>query len=237
MKYFPLAVVLLGLSSCTEEQDVSPDLGYDFYPLQVGKYWEYQVDSVVYDDDGARVDTAQLFFREEIVEQRLDEAGDTVYVAERSERYYADAPWLIREVFSLRRTRTQAIRTENNLSFIKLIFPIRRNKRWDGNLFFNSSLNIPVAGENVQPFLYWEYRYSDVKNDTVIVQLADYEISNKDIRHAQEKYTKGVGLTERTWTILSTQCGGQGTLDCGNLPWSEKAERGFIISQKLIRHN
>ncbi|MDX1943243.1 MAG: hypothetical protein SFU99_21945 [Saprospiraceae bacterium] len=237
MKYslFVMLIMFLALVACTEEKAIGPDLGYDFYPLQVGKYWIYQVDSIIYDDEGLKVDTVHLFFREEITDWRLNNIGDTAFVAERFESYDS-VNWQIKEVFSLERTRTQALRNENNLRFIKLIFPINRNERWDGNRFFDSSIEIPVAGENIQPFLYWEYRYTNVEKGIVTVQLADYE-ENVNIRQAEEKYAEGIGLTERTWVILSTQCGGNGTLDCGDLPWAEKAERGFIIHQRLVAHN
>lgn len=237
MKWIPLAVVVLVvlLSSCTEERGASPDLGYDFFPLQVGKSWEYAVDSITYRSDGIP-DTANLFFLEQIVDWRIDNIGDTLYIAERYERYDSIAPWQVKEVFSLKRTRTQAIRTENNLSFIKLIFPIKRRDRWDGHKYFDSKVNTPVAGNDFQIFINWEYRYIDVNNDIVVVQPAKYEETGT-IREAEEKYARGVGLIERNWMMLSTQCGGNGSLDCDTLPWPVRAERGFILEQKLIRHN
>lgn len=236
MKWIPLAVVMLIvlLSSCTEERGVSPDLGYEFFPLQVGKSWEYAVDSITYRSDGIP-DTANLFFLEKIVDWRIDNIGDTFYIAERFERYDSTKPWQIKEVFSLKRTRTQAIRTENNLSFIKLIFPIKRRDRWDGNKYFNSEIITPVAGNAIQPFVNWEYRYLEVDNNLVFVQLANYEEAGS-IRQAEEKYARNIGLIEKNWMILTTQCGNSNSLDCDTLPWPVRAERGFILEQKLIRH-
>lgn len=240
MKWIPLAVAMLVvlLSSCMEERGVSPDLGYDFFPLQVGKSWEYAVDSITYRSDGIP-DTANLFFLEQIVAWRIDNVGDTLYIAERFERYDSTQPWQVKEVFSLKRTRTQAIRTENNLSFIKLIFPIKRRDRWDGNKYFDSEVNTPVAGNAIQMFLDWEYIYQNVASNEVMVNSADYELQVR-LRKAEEKYAPNVGLTYRHLQILDTQCitccGSTESPACDTLPWAAKAERGFILEQKLIRH-
>ena len=240
MKHIVLAMlVLLVLFSACEKpatERIQLDFGYDFQPLQVGQYREYEVDSIVYVSDGLRADTARLFFREEIVEQRLSQAGDTIYVAERYERYQRGDAWQIREVFSMRRTPGQFIRTEGNRSFIKLVFPVRAGKRWDGHLFFDANLPITVASNTIAVFQNWDYRYREVNDETLEVQLADYE-DNLNIRQATELYQRGIGLTERTWTVLSTQCGGSATLDCADDPWPVKAERGFVLRQKLIAHN
>lgn len=239
MKYFLFAILIIGLAACTEEKGPSPDLGYDFFPLQVGKYWIYQVDSIVYDDEGLKVDTTHLFFREEIKDWRLNSSGDTTFICERFESYDS-INWNIKEVFSLERTRTQALRTENNLRFIKMIFPIHRNERWDGHRFFDPTFNVPIAGENMQVFLDWEYRYTDVQNDIITISQADYD-NNINLRKAEEQYARGIGLVQRNWSILYTQCNtccnGNSALVCSDSTWSFKAERGFILNQYLVAHN
>ena len=63
------------------------DFGYDYFPLEVGRSWEYEVDSIIYDPvvGGTAVDSFRTFIRESVVDTLLDNTGEVLY---RVERYY-----------------------------------------------------------------------------------------------------------------------------------------------------
>jgi hypothetical protein len=249
-----VSLALVCLSACEKQttENIQLDLGYDFFPLQVGKYWEYQVDSILFvpDVSGTRLDSSRTWIREEIITQRLNNAGDTIYQAERYERKDTTHPWQIRRVFILQRTNNQALREEDNLRLIKLIFPLRSGQRWNSLRFIDPTLRQEVAGQSMAIFKDWETRteavsepfagqYANYQTVTTI-QYADHRLLT-ELRVVQERYAKGIGLVERTWEIMDTQCttccGSLGDVRCQTLPWKEKAERGFVLKQQLIAHN
>ncbi|MEL6142637.1 MAG: hypothetical protein AAFU67_13590 [Bacteroidota bacterium] len=59
-----------------------------------------------------------------------------------------------------------------------------------------------------------------------------------DFRLAYERYARGLGLVERFVDARHTQCqvccnGDTGS--CLDLSWDNKAEKGFILHERLIR--
>ena len=76
------------LSACKETpDDYTTEFGYEYYPLQVGKFIEYQMDSTIYDPNGdTTVYHSTTFIREEILDTLSDNNGNTLYKIEQFER-------------------------------------------------------------------------------------------------------------------------------------------------------
>lgn len=243
LSFFLLSLFCLA-ASCKEEADpFQADFGYEYFPLEVGKYLVYEVDSTIYDPTG---DTAVFFsktqVKEEIVDTLSDNLGNLLFKIERFERTADSLPWQVTKVFTATIQNDQAIRTEDNLRFIKMPFPPHDGASWDANIYFDPSVVVTVAGESVEMFKGWSSRILDVGlPDTVgilqfpevtTIRLADEE-NLIELRRGFEKYAKGIGLIYRELWILDTQCIEQ----CVGQTWEEKAEKGFILRQKLVAHN
>lgn len=229
--------------SCEEKTgDLTIDLGYEYFPLDVGKYITYQVDSTLFDNEGMIVINTSSFVKEEITESFVDETGDTTYRIERFYKENLEDQWLITDVWTASRTTTQAFRTEENLRFIKIVFPPREGTSWNGNSFIDPSIEVEVAGDPIQMFKNWDYSILSTDQAEFIgsreleavttVQMADDE-NVIERRFAQEKYAKGIGLVFRRFEILDTQC----IEACVGLTWEEKAWQGFTMTQILLDHN
>lgn len=243
--------LLLGLWACEDETEtIEVDFGYEYFPLEVGKYWEYEVDSLIFDPFNivGDVDTIQLFVREEIIDTLIDLEGNTRYILARSERSDATDSWDIKKVSTLRRTENQAVRQEDNLEFTVLTFPPKVNNSWNGTGFISPPTQVPVGDQTIDFFLGWESQIIESGavnldllsfSDVLTVSIADNE-NFIEIREGQEQYAPGVGLISRDLRILDTQCqfccNGDLPL-CESLPWEEKAEKGLILRQRLVRHN
>ena len=234
------------------------DFGYDYFPLEVGRSWEYEVDSVIYDLglNEVVVDSFRSYIREVIVDTLLDNTGLVRYRVERYNRANDTLPWRIERVLTLSRDEQKAVRTEDNLRFTKLVFPIREGKFWDGNAFFDENMLVFVAGEAVLMFEGWQYRIlaesaadsigGIIFEEVVKVQNADNTFLGNygdvlNLRLAREHYAKGVGLIFRELQILDSDCifccdGDTDEEVCGPIPWTEKAEKGFTLRQRLIRY-
>ena len=122
-----------------------------------------------------------------------------------------------------------------------MVFPIKKNRSWDGNIFIDEESVINVAGDDIKPFLYWDYRVLDVlEKDTVFnVEYSDVAvIQNADSdelvsrRYVVDKYAKNIGLIHKLQWILDTSC----IAECDTLSWLEKAEKGFVMEYNLVEY-
>ncbi|SER41348.1 hypothetical protein [Neolewinella agarilytica] len=247
-----LLIPLFFAASCEEEVeppvDFSADLAY--FPLELNQPLYYAVDSLVVFNtvSGIVYDTASAEVRETLVEEFVAGDGTTVYRGERWQRSSPADPWVFLQTYTVSRSQTTAIREEDNLTFTKLVFPIDRGKSWDGNAAFDPTREFVVGGEFLNIYNGWQYRYDTTEaavtlstgvtlENTIVVEQA--EVDNLiDRRIAFERYAPGIGLVERFIDARATQCRTCCSLDfmlCNDLSWDEKAEKGFLIRQTLLR--
>ena len=224
---------------------------YAYFPLQIGKYVVYAVDSVVYDfasGGGTVQDSSSTLVREVITNTLLDNTGQLLYQIERSERPDAAAPWVLQSITTAARTGNQAIRTENNYRFLKLIFPMDKRSEWDGNRWIDQNREIEIAGERMRPFINWQYEVDSIdipaligafafESVLVVTEADDNNVIER--RFSRVKYAKHVGLVWREQLILDSQYCNQTPppVDCTTKPWPEKAEKGYILRQVVLEFN
>lgn len=193
-------------------------------------------------------DSFRVFAREVITDTLRDNNGQLVYRTERFERENQTQPWQFVENIFASRTPTQAIRTENNLRFLKLVFPFDRSSNWDGNHWIDQYREIEVAGERIQPFVNWRYEVDSLdipaqigafSFDSVLVVTEVDETNAIERRLSRVKYAKHVGIVFREQWILDSQYCNQipPPADCLTKPWTEKAERGYILRQIMTNYN
>ncbi len=242
----PLLAVLACEESVAEPIDLSADLSY--FPTELNRELIYDVDSIVLFNtvSGVVYDTARSQVRETLVESFEATDGTTTFRGERWRRADATDPWRFEQTFTVTRSNRAATRTEDNLTFTKLIFPIRARAGWEGHAAFDETRSLVVGGEFLDVYNNWSYRYATATSDTLIngqTYEASWRVDQADIdnlidrRIAFERYAPGVGLIERFLDARHTQCqiccGGDTGATCLDLPWDEKAEKGFILHQVI----
>lgn len=214
--------------------------GYEYFPLEVGKYWIYQVDSTLIINQGGDVRTSRTFVREEITESFIDASGILVHRLERSTSDKLNGIYQIKDVWTMETTNDAAFRTEENLRFTKITFPVNQDNSWIGNNFDNL-VEVVVAGEMMWVYKDWgDYRINvkgkdrivkgKLYNDVVSILQADHDFAIER-RFAVEHYAPFVGLIEKEMAIFDTQC------ECPGQSWPEKANSGFTLKQSLIETN
>jgi hypothetical protein len=250
MKYiFLILAGLLFLSSCDEtSENLNLNYGYDYYPLEMGKYIIYDVDSITYDptSNNTNIDTTSYQVKEEIVDTTLDNEGRIVHIIHYFTRDNEDEAWAFQNLYTTVKDERWAERTEENLKFVKLLFPQKIEDTWDGNRYFSDEgIIITVRGETLELFKNWNSVIIDKGNSMTIGTLNFEDILT--VRHAddenlierrfvEEKYARTVGLVEKKVMILDTQCDGN-LSNCINLAWEEKAEKGFILKMTVNNYN
>jgi hypothetical protein len=199
------------LFSCSDTLEPGK-IGFNYFPLEIGDYRIYQVQRIEY-SLFATTDTAHYQLKELVVDT-FSTQSELNYILHRFKRDLSTDKWQLDSVWTSRRTQNHAIVVENNIPFVKMVFPIRLDKVWDGNLFnasppdeyqiteIGGSLETP-AGTFVDNLTVFENN----EPDTLIFQ---------DIR--QSIYALNVGLIYKNSSILdfcNTDPDCLGTLEFG----------------------
>lgn len=246
----PFFYALFIAGSCDTEPIGPIDTSEDqaFFPLALNQPLFYELDSiVVFNTTGGIVyDTTRAEVRETLVEMFTETDGTETFRGERWQRADENSPWRFVQTYTVSRTATAAFREEDNLRFTKMIYPISANQSWDGNAAFDEQREIVVGGEFLDVFNGWTYRYETIDAPLTLstgrsfdssVRILQAEVDNLiDTRGAYEIYAPGVGLVERYLDARHTQCRvccANDTGVCFDLPWDDKAEKGFILRQVL----
>ncbi len=232
----------LAFFGCKEETGLDPDFKQDYFPLEVGRSWIYQIDSIVYDPSasGTVVDTTSGFLKETVVDTLHDLEGNSGFIIERAYRPTELQPWKVQLRWVAYLEPGRAVRQEQNIKLIPLIFPPSKGKKWNGNAFADINTIIEVKGETLVFFKDWaEYRILE-EGTSASIAGQSYEkvvtvnfVDNENLierRYFQEQYARGVGMVAREMEILDTQ------LIDPNLSWGEKAEKGYRIRQLLLEY-
>lgn len=239
--FFFLAALAMIFPACENTiEQIDIEQGFDYFPLEVGKAMIYEVDSINYFNKQLQ-DSTRTYIREEITEVLKDGNGQDFYKIERSIREDVNAPWRIADVWLGSRDDDKAYRTEENLRFIKLIFPLRTSSTWDHNAFIDEDMFVKITGgETIQLYRNWNSSVKELdattiingeefNNVAVVIHADDENVIER--RYVEEHYAKGVGLIYREMMILDTQ-----KTDSSD-PWAVKADEGFIVRQRLIQQN
>lgn len=195
-----LGLIALLMISCRKEGDLpQQDIGTGYFPLRLGAWVEYQVDSMWRDDLLNVRDSVSYRLLEHVEEAYLDGAGRTAYRILRSVRNEQDE-WQVRDVWTSTKGIGHAEMTEENKRRLKMSFPVRAGRSWDVNVY-NADRPLEVSYRDVdRP---WTGDALSFER-TVMVQnvLGPNAIERRDL---EERYAYGVGLVEKRWEETNTQ--------------------------------
>lgn len=207
-------ICVLLLAACGKEKIelTSPPLS-DYFPLQVGKYITYRLDSTVPAPFGATLITHSYRAKDVVDAEITDAQGRKAY---RIFRSLSDtngiAPYRAAATYLAIPNGTDWVEyVDNNLRFMKLRFPIRPGMEWKGNSFFIDPLS-SSADPALQFYANWTYQYDSIGmpytlfgktyDSTVKVLQRNETIpdgpfngtSYQQRNYSIERYAKGIGL-------------------------------------------
>ncbi|MBC7893158.1 MAG: hypothetical protein H7Y12_13155 [Sphingobacteriaceae bacterium] len=217
---FLLGLLGVGLSACRPLEDSSVPtegnearIGYDFFPLETGRFIEYDVQEIQYSLTTPPVVTTYQV-RERVGEGFAQTEGITSYRLERFRRSEESQPWRLDSVYTQRRETTRALRTEHNVAYVKLIFPVIEGLRWNGNAFNANGPETYELRELDRPLRVGNQVF---ERTLTVVQRADSSLVS--LQRRTEYYARGIGLIYRENTQFfycnSPDCLGKGTVDFG----------------------
>lgn len=186
-----ILIFTIFIFSCSKDKEelVEPYLGHDYAGLTVGKYVVYDVDSFYYDAFTGLIDSSFFQIKEVVDSKFTDLEGDEAFKIIRYRKESDTTGWALVDVWSSKLTTTNFQKVEENVRYLKLIFPINLNNTWNGNAL-NSD------GEDI-----YEYTAVD-QSETIggnalssVLTVSQFEEINLiEEQIFEEKYAKGIGM-------------------------------------------
>ena len=232
---FLFGLIVTLYCSCNKQDTYTPDYKRSYFPADSGHYVTYQVDSITYRY------TDPLYFRDSVKYQLRVEIGDTTLdnegrinhkvVLYRRANDSDPNGWVINRVWYMYPDSTNVQQIEEDIRFVKLIFPPLADAAWDGNLYAPKTGPYDVLRD-------WDYHYTEVDapysingfqfDSTLTVSGIDEENVIEKLLF-KEVYAKNVGLVYKEWDYLQKQK--------VNVTWDSLAESGHRIRWRVIDHN
>ena len=214
-----VGILLLLTIACEDPPDrLEPDIGLDYFPLEIGSFRIYDVEAINIDRD-----TANYQLKEVVVDSFAAGQGETAFVLHRFSRTQDRLPWDLDSAWTARLSGQYAVVVENNVPFAKVQFPVELGASWDGNSFNNAPEAIYEVKSVDQPF---QIEAESFSKSLVINEKDVFDtLIFKDARQAV--YAKEIGLIykrrERIDFCRFVECLGE-------------IESGSIFEQKLIEY-
>ncbi|HLT06557.1 MAG TPA: hypothetical protein VK014_03465 [Cyclobacteriaceae bacterium] len=204
--------LLLSLFSCQARVETPADLGKNYQPLAVGKYWVYHVHETVYFGESDE-ESAVYYLRDLVQSDYFNEEGEQVFVVVR-EKSDDQQHWTPYQTFSWRISRSSIIRQQDNQPLVTLILPPTAGASWNGNVF-NANQEEWFQLEVMDEYTLDNIFYNDVVK--VVHQEEEDKIVLRDMRY--EVYGKDIGMIESYYEVLNycsrNDCLGQQIVESG----------------------
>ena len=130
--YLYIGLIFLVFSCSKSDTDVQ-EFGYDYYPVIKGKYVVYNVEELIYNDFDNSIDTNIFQLKELMDSATKDIEGRSIVQLKRFTRVSDTLEWEFTESWFFYKGSERLEITEGNTVFVKMAFPLRRSKSWDGN--------------------------------------------------------------------------------------------------------
>ncbi|HEY5465158.1 MAG TPA: hypothetical protein VIJ95_17995 [Hanamia sp.] len=198
----------------------------DYFPLKVGKYITYNLDSTVIANFGLGSSpfVVNHYQAQDVVDAEItDNLGRSSFRIMHYIRNDSTQLWIPNNTFMVTSTRNSLEYVENNLRYLKLMLPISEGFTWKGNSYidtYDNDLGLTYLDD-------WDYTYDSVGapltinslnfDSTITVDERD-EFLGQDPSldstqyatktYSVEKYAKGIGLIYRNflhWEYQSPQ--------------------------------
>jgi len=225
---FVLLIILFVLifSSCRKE-NTNPDqffTGKSYFPLKTGNEITYKITKINIDKASAIFDTTIYQIKERVDSIFIDASGKQAYRIERYYRTDSLAQWVIKDVWSAQVNDLNAQKVEENIRYIKLVFPAKTGQLWDGNAYNDlDEQDYQIVSSNIADTI------QGLAFDSVLTVEQQNESSLISKKYAVEKFANGVGLVYKEITDLYSQ-----SMIGSGIPIEERVDEGTIFIQEVI---
>jgi hypothetical protein len=238
---YTLSFLLIIVCSCNKDNPLITDTPADYYPMHVGNYIIYRMDSLKFIHVGSQ-DTIISYLAKEVVDDSItDNLGRPSY---RVIRYLSDTTgtsgWTPSIAFMVTPLPGSVEVVENNLRYIKMVTPVQNGISWLGNSYIDTESDTTQV-----PYLDgWNYNYSNTGMpfnvlagmipQSVIVNEANSVTGLGDSSYTQtifseEVYGKNIGLIYKQFLYSVYQS--------PNVEYPSGATIGYGLTFNMVSHN
>lgn len=245
-RFFGFALIIFAFASCKKESTTldTASVG-DYFPLQVGKYITYDLDSTVFTNFNQNITIRHYQAKYQVEDTTTDNLGRKGFIIYRYLRSDSTQGWSIDNVFTAYNTGKSIEFNEDNLRFIKLVMPIDEGFSWKGNSYLPIYPYPMYQSTGTSSTEDWNYIYDSIGvpltinsvtiSNTLKVNEVDDSLGDPSLQpneyayktYSVEKYGKGIGLIYRENFLWEYQP--QYTISPGYT--------GFGVKMTIIDHN
>jgi len=220
-----IIVLSLGLSAfACKTKNAEVNFGYEYFPARIGSWVSYEVDSISH-QPGNFADTVNYQIKEVLESSFTDDEGRPAIRIERFYRSNSIEAWWLKDVWKVIFTTNKIEKVEENVRYVRLVFPIRNDQYWDGN-----ALNTQNA---------WNYSYRSIGSafqsgngifsETIEVDQQGYNnLIEKQV--GLEVYAKEIGLVHKSIIDLQTK------FEYSINPTAANINGGYELTMTYLNH-
>jgi len=210
-----LAVLSLVYASCKKDHENDrfyPEATRGYFPLQLGRYVVYDVDSVIWDNVDCSRRERHWNMRYTVADTFTDVTGRPSYRIDVLKRVADTGIWQVSTVVYATPTTNGIEVAMNNLQMEKLIFPVSEGATWFGNRLIDTNENgNKIYGKWLYQYVNFLRPYNNGRinfDNTITVNEVNDSIGNPERspaaiarrNYAREIYGYDVGLIYREFT-------------------------------------
>jgi len=227
--------------SCSKSNPLKTDTPGDYYPMHIGSYIIYRMDSLKYINSGTKENIISYHAKEVVEDSITDNLGRPSF---RVTRYLSDtnevSAWTPSIAYLVTPLPGSVEVVENNLRFIKMVTPVQDGLTWKGNAYIDTKSDY----SNLTYMDGWDYTYAgtglpfDVLAGTIPETTTVNEINSvtglgdgsyTQTLFSQEIYGKGIGLIYKRFLYSVYQS--------PNVEYPAGATIGYGLTFNMVSHN
>ena len=179
-----------------------------YFPVHENDSSEFQVFEIQHTSLGS--DTLQYFLKEVTKNPYIDGEGDIAFQLHRYWKQDSTENYQIKDVWSIKKTVSSVEQVEENIRFVKMIFPLDEFSYWDGNLF-NQLGEQEYAVNNIHT----PYNMFGLMLDSVVEITHEFNANLLEYDKAIEIYALHKGLVYKEEINLSINNGNISDINYG----------------------
>jgi hypothetical protein len=240
-RLFTLIFLIQIICSCNKSNPLVTDTPADYYPMHIGNYIIYRMDSLKFINVGS-ADTLISYLAKEVVEDSItDNLGQPSF---RVVRYLSDttgtSAWTPSIAYMVTPLKGSVEVVENNLRFIKMVTPVQDWITWLGNAYLDTKSDT----SSIAYMDGWNYTYANTGQpfdvlagtipETVTVNEANAVTGSANGSYTQtvfsvEVYGKNIGPIYKKFLYTAYQS--------PNVDFPSGVTIGYGLTFNMVSHN
>ncbi len=235
-------------TSCKKADEVPVVKESDsYFPLEIGKYVIYNVDSTIWDDSNCVKIVRRYQMMYTVADTFTDVKGRSSRRLDVRIRKKVEDAWTLQSVIYVTNTGQELEMSHSGNTFVNMVYPVQENRTWKGNAY------IDTRDSEYAFYNDWTYRYVNVGadfnnglvnyNNTATVIQIDETINDPETQprdnalrtFSKEVFSKGVGMVYREYYRWSYDANSSSNTDINNI--DTRCLKGDGVLMRAVDHN